>query len=1252
MSNAGNVYTGLTRIYGGTLRYGAANAVNTGGVTLAGGTLDFNGQTDSVGAIILYSGTITDSNVTPGALTGSSYTFYGGAISGVLAGTGVAMPKNSGSTLTINKSLTNTGTLTANAGTVQYLASNVLSNTSPLTVAGGTIDIGANSDTVAAVTLTSGSIIGSTGVLTGASYAVATGKISAILAGAVNLTKTSTGTVVLDGTNTYTGITTIQGGALSVGTIGDGGVPGNLGAATNAAANIVFSTGTGTLIYTGGTASTDRNITTTTAITMQIDVNDPSTTLTMSGATTNTTAPFTKVGGGTLVLSGTNLHTGVTTVLAGTLKYGAANVLSTGAVTVTNGILDMNGQTDSVGTVTLTNGGNIIDSAGSAGVLTSTATYALQSGFVSAKLGSAVAAGISKTTTDRVVLTADNPYTSTSIALSAGKLRIGHNNALGASGTTLATTVTSGAVLETYNGITVPSTKTLTLNGTGIVAQGAVLNVSGTNTLAGAVTLGATGVRINSAGGTLTCSGTMTGTGFAVTFGGAGNIVYSGAVNTSTAATVTKDGTGTTTLSNANNYTGVTTISAGVLAISNATSTGTTAGGVTVASGAALEISGTTTVGAEALSLNGTGISSGGALRSTSGATAWQGAVTLASNSSIGVDANTLTISGAITGSGSIGLTKVGAATLSISTTTLGGSMTISAGTLSAAVNISVGADWSNSGTFTANSSTVSLTSSTAAAITGTTTFNHLSVTGIGAAKTISFEHGSTTTVSGTWTVTGASGQLITLTRDSTSNWSVNPSAVSIDYVDVSYSTNLGSTICATHSVSTNGGNSGWNVTAGAACAATISISGTVYQSGAEGSVFDCTTNIVLYVSVNGGSNTAGSCTAVNGTFTISGVPDPAAANVPVVIFSDSSAAQKTTTVTLSSAAATNITGISLFIGRVTVTSESATNMTNTFMQTADNADPGIRYSVVTSGTNNLTTESGMELHVLAGKTFVPGGTVTTTAASTSGNPDGDVHIPGTATLSMGTNALSVGGDFTNAGTFSKSSSQTTTFTATGTGFTITPNGNNFENLTFNGVGGGWTMSAVTAVDGNLTITNGTLTAPSAANLTVSGNYSNSGSFTHNSGTVIFNAGASGKTIAGTMTGGSSFNNVQFNNASGGWTTNNSLTAAGTFVVTAGAVTHGANTTLTVNGTNFTLSSGITWTKTSGTGKIVLDHATNLAFADNTSPKQKPKTQHTHTYTRRANAKRTTRHKTRAHVVTPAAAARPRAVLDAHPVRA
>jgi fibronectin-binding autotransporter adhesin len=311
---------------------------------------------------------------------------------------------------------------------------------------------------------------------------VATGKISAILAGAVNLTKTSTGTVVLDGSNTYTGITTIQGGALSVGTIGDGGVPGNLGAATNAAANIVFSTGTGTLIYTGGTASTDRNITTTTAITMQIDVNDPSTTLTMSGATTNTTAPFTKVGGGTLVLSGTNLHTGVTTVLAGTLKYGAANVLSTGAVTVTNGILDMNGQTDSVGTVTLTNGGNIIDSAGSAGVLTSTATYALQSGFVSAKLGSAVAAGISKTTTDRVVLTADNPYTSTSIALSAGKLRIGHNNALGASGTTLATTVTSGAVLETYNGITVPSTKTLTLNGTGIVAQGAVLNVSGTHT--------------------------------------------------------------------------------------------------------------------------------------------------------------------------------------------------------------------------------------------------------------------------------------------------------------------------------------------------------------------------------------------------------------------------------------------------------------------------------------------------------------------------------------------------------------------------------------------------------------------------------------------------------------------------------------------------------------------------------------------------------------------------------------------------
>jgi fibronectin-binding autotransporter adhesin len=120
----------------------------------------------------------------------------------------------------------------------------------------------------------------------------------------------------LSGTNTYTGTTTISAGVLSVATIGNGGVAGNLGQATNAAANLVL--GGGTLQYTGATASTDRAFTLTAATTSSIDVT--TNTLTISGAAANTSGALTKIGSGTLLLSGANAYTGTTTISVGTLK--------------------------------------------------------------------------------------------------------------------------------------------------------------------------------------------------------------------------------------------------------------------------------------------------------------------------------------------------------------------------------------------------------------------------------------------------------------------------------------------------------------------------------------------------------------------------------------------------------------------------------------------------------------------------------------------------------------------------------------------------------------------------------------------------------------------------------------------------------------------------------------------------------------------------------------------------------------------
>ncbi len=268
--------------------------------------------------------------------------------------------------------------------------------------------------------------------------------------------------------------------------------------------------------------------------------------------------------------------------------------------------------------------------------------------------------GLTKSGTGTLTLSGANSYTGAT-TVSAGVLNIRHATGLGT--TAAGTTVTGGAALQLQGGIAVGN-EALTLNGTGIGSTGALRNISGNNSWAGTITINST-TRINSDSGTLTldvASGNaITGSNDDLQFGGAGNVTINDVIATGS-GTLTKDGLGTLILNAANTYTGLTTVSAGVLNIRNATGLGTIAGGTTVSSGATLQFQNNITIGNEALTLRGSGASGqNGALVNVSGTNNYGGLLTLGATSTISSDSGTLNLTnlGTITGA-TFGLTLRG----------------------------------------------------------------------------------------------------------------------------------------------------------------------------------------------------------------------------------------------------------------------------------------------------------------------------------------------------------------------------------------------------------------------------------------------------------------------------------------------------------------------------------------------------------------------------------------------------------------
>jgi autotransporter-associated beta strand protein len=539
-----------------------------------------------------------------------------GTIASVIAGgtnpTGVTISGTAGDVLTFTGANTYTQTTTVNSaeldlnttgnaaisgnlivagGTVKLQQSNQIAGGSTVQVSSGTLSLAANSNTVAGLQVTGGTVSGATGVLTSTgNYDLQAGTISAILGGSVAANKTTSGTLILSGANTFSGGMTLSAGTLDfnnaaaigtgVFTISGGTLDNTSGAAiTNSKNNTQTWSGDFTF---GGTNALNLGTGAVTLGSSRIVTVNGTGALTVGGGVSGTGFSITKAGTGTMILNVADTYTGGTFVTAGTLKIG--NVTSLGPTSVTNvatvssgATLDVNGITVvgyTAGPITINGSG-----VGGVGAITNSgAGLTTPNGLENIVLGSNASIGSGSNRLDIMGTVTGGGFTLTKVGtgytamkgtitgltggliINAGSWELSSASGAGQG----PVTINPGGTITGFNAGTA-YTNALTLAG-GNLGEGA-----GTLTWnTGVITLAASttsGLNPSTLGvGTLALASQITGSGALTVGAGAG--------------TVTLTGTG-------NNFSGGTTITGGTLNANAAGALGT--GNVTVSGGTLAE---------------------------------------------------------------------------------------------------------------------------------------------------------------------------------------------------------------------------------------------------------------------------------------------------------------------------------------------------------------------------------------------------------------------------------------------------------------------------------------------------------------------------------------------------------------------------------------------------------------------------------------------------------------------------------------
>jgi autotransporter-associated beta strand protein len=698
-----NLYSGTITVSGGTLSVSSASNLGTGALVLSQSEL-------------AATGTMTLTNSVSVAAGAASFLDTGGnevTLSGVISGSGDLSKRGSG-TLILSGTNTLAGILTVSTGTLSIASDSNLGS--------GTLRLdGASLDVTGSTVIDNDVVIEDDGANTINTGAGILAEVSGGLSGNGDLVKSGAGTLVLSGTSTYTGTTTVSGGTLQVeGSLGNTTLNIQSGATLGGSGSI----GGAVIVQNGGSLNPGSSPGTLTVDSLALqggsllnfELDTPGTVGSGVNDLVSVTNDLT-LDGILNIITGSNFGTGTyrlfdygaltadNGLVFGDVPAGYELTISTATLGEVNlevsytGLQFWNGsQTTANGSVN--GGGGFWDTASTnwtsqaGNVATSwadlTAVFAGPSGGLVAVAGTQAVAGL-QFATDGYTLSGTGQ-----LEAGSGGMELRIDNGLAA---TIATQISgTGAVTKTGAG-------TIVLSGTNSYTGGTQLN-AGTLSISDNQNLGQSSGSVTFNGGTLATTSSLTSFRF-MTFNSAGRFDVATGTELQLAGTLmgtgglVKTGDGALYLTGTTSYSGGTTISAGTLVAGDGHTSGSLGAGDVVNNGTLVfnrsddvtfagDISGTGTLtqdGSGELTLTGdvtldglTTVASGGILNVGDGGTSGSISGDIENNGNLLYNrSDAYTVASDISGVGSTGVTGGGTVTF---TGSLGGTLVVADATV------------------------------------------------------------------------------------------------------------------------------------------------------------------------------------------------------------------------------------------------------------------------------------------------------------------------------------------------------------------------------------------------------------------------------------------------------------------------------------------------------------------------------------------------------------------------------------------